>query len=207
MSEDWAERRERMVAAKIAARGVSDPKVLAAMRRIPRHVFLPEADRQLAYTDSPLAIGRGQTISQPYIVALMTELARVGPASRVLEVGTGCGYQTAVLAACAGEIWSVELEPELSAEAARTLDTLGFENVRLRVGDGSRGWPDAAPFEAIVVTAAPATVPADLIAQLAPQGRLVIPIGATSQELCVFTRTRDGIRREGVIPVRFVPLR
>ena len=207
MSDDWAERRERMVATQIAARGVHNPAVLAAMRAIPRHVFVPEADRSLAYTDGPLAIGRGQTISQPYIVALMTELAHVGPDSRVLEVGTGCGYQTAVLAACAGEIWSVELEPELSAGAARTLEALGCVNVHLRVGDGSRGWPEAAPFDAIVVTAAPAPVPPALPAQLAPRGRLVIPIGATSQELCVITRTQDGLAREAVIPVRFVPLR
>jgi protein-L-isoaspartate(D-aspartate) O-methyltransferase len=207
MSENWAERRESMVATQIQARGVADPTVLAAMRAIPRHVFVPETDRSLAYSDGPLAIGHDQTISQPYIVALMTELARVGPASRVLEVGTGCGYQTAVLAACAGEIWSVELEPELSARAARTLGALGCDNVYLRVGDGSLGWPEAAPFDAIVVTAAPAEVPPALVEQLAPRGRLVIPIGATSQELCVITRTQHGIARESVLPVRFVPLR
>jgi protein-L-isoaspartate(D-aspartate) O-methyltransferase len=207
MSDEWAEQRERMVAIQIGARGVEDPAVLAAMRTIPRHLFVPEADRSLAYTDGPLTIGCGQTISQPYIVALMTELARVGPASRVLEVGTGCGYQTAVLAACAGEVWSVELEPELSARAARTLEALGCGNVHLRVADGSLGWPDAAPFDAIVVTAAPAAVPPALVEQLAPHGRLVIPIGVTSQDLCVVTRAPDGIRRESVIPVRFVPLR
>jgi len=207
MSEAWAEQRERMVATQIVNRGVRDPAVLAAMRAIPRHAFVPETDRALTYSDGPLAIGRGQTISQPYIVALMTELARVGATSRVLEVGTGCGYQTAVLAACAGAVWSVELEDELSERAARTLAELGYRNVHLRVGDGSRGWPEAAPFDAIVVTAAPADVPPALVDQLAPNGRLVIPIGVTSQELCLIIRTPGGTRRETIIPVRFVPLR
>jgi protein-L-isoaspartate(D-aspartate) O-methyltransferase len=207
MSEDRASDRERMVATQIEPRGVSDPRVLAAMRSIPRHLFVPEPDRGLAYADSPVAIGRGQTISQPYIVALMTELARLTPASRVLEIGTGCGYQTAVLAACALEVWSVELEPELSERAARTLAELGVRNARLCVGDGARGWPEAAPFDAIVVTAAPAEVPPDLLDQLAPGGRLVIPLGTAVQELVVFARTPHGLTRESVIPVRFVPLR
>lgn len=207
MSEDRALDRERMVATQIAPRGVSDPRVLAAMRAIPRHRFVPERDRGFAYADSPVDIGRGQTISQPYIVALMTELARVTPASRALEIGTGCGYQTAVLAACAGEIWSVELEPELSERAARTLEELGVRNAHLRVGDGALGWPEAAPFDAIVVTAAAADVPPALIEQLAPGGRLVIPLGTAAQELVVFTRTPHGLTRESVLPVRFVPLR
>ena len=150
---------------------------------------------------------RGQTISQPYIVGLMTELARLTPASRVLEVGTGCGYQTAVLAACAGTIWTIEIEPELSARAASTLASLGVSNVHQRVGDGSLGWPEAAPFDAILVTAAPADVPKALLDQLAEGSRLVIPLGTTSQDLCVFTREPDGIRRESIIPVRFVLLR
>jgi protein-L-isoaspartate(D-aspartate) O-methyltransferase len=207
MSEDRAADRERMVATQIEARGIDDPGVLEAMRAIPRHGFVPEADRALAYTDGPVPIGRGQTISQPYIVALMTALARVGPASRALEIGTGCGYQTAVLAACAGEVWSVELEPELSERAARTLADLGIRNVHLRVGDGAQGWPEQAPFDAIVVTAAPAEVPPALIDQLGVGGRLVIPLGTAAQELVVFTRTPRGIARESVAPVRFVPLR
>jgi protein-L-isoaspartate(D-aspartate) O-methyltransferase len=196
-----------MVDDQIVFRGVKDPVALDAMRSVPRHLFVPEADRTRAYDDGPLSIGRGQTISQPYIVALMTELAQLTPASRVLEVGTGCGYQTAVLASCAGEVWTVEIEPELSERAASTLAALRVGNVHLRVGDGSLGWPGAAPFDAIVVTAAPAEVPPALFDQLGEGSRLVIPLGTSSQELFVFTRTADGIRREPVIPVRFVLLR
>jgi protein-L-isoaspartate(D-aspartate) O-methyltransferase len=196
-----------MVADQIVFRGVRDPVVLDAMRSVPRHLFVPEGDRRRAYDDGPLAIGGGQTISQPYIVALMTELARVTPASRVLEVGTGCGYQTAVLAACAGDVWTVEIEPELSARAGRTLGALGIGNVHLRVGDGSLGWPEAAPFDAIVVTAAPAEAPPALLDQLGDGSRLVIPLGTSSQELFVFTREAGELRRERSIGVRFVPLR
>jgi protein-L-isoaspartate(D-aspartate) O-methyltransferase len=177
------------------------------MRRIPRHLFVPDGERLLAYGDGPVAIGNGQTISQPYIVALMTELAAVGPGSRALEVGTGCGYQTAVLAACGAEVWSVEIDPELSARAAATLEALGIGNVHLRVGDGALGWPEAAPFDGVVVTAAPQAVPPALQEQLAPGGRLVIPIGDVAQELWVITRTPEGVRRDAVLPVRFVPLR
>ena len=196
-----------MVADQIVSRGVKDPAVLDAMRSVPRQLFVPEGQRARAYDDGPLSIGRGQTISQPYIVALMTELARVNPASRVLEVGTGCGYQAAVLAACAGSVWTIEIEPELAARAARTLAALDVSNVNRRVGDGSLGWPEAAPFDAILVTAAPADVPPALLDQLAAGGRLVIPLGTTSQDLWVFTRQPNGIRRESIIPVRFVLLR
>lgn len=196
-----------MVAGQIVSRGVEAPAVLRAMRSVPRHVFVPEGERARAYDDSPLSIGRGQTISQPYIVALMTELARLDPTSRVLEIGTGCGYQTAVLAACAGSVWTVELEPELAEKAAKTLAVLGVSNVHRRVGDGSLGWPEAAPFDAILVTAAPADVPQALWDQLAVSGRLVIPLGTSHQDLWVFTREPDGMRRESIIPVRFVLLR
>ena len=205
--EDRGDERARMVAAQVAARGVRDPAVLAAMGGVPRHLFVPEADGARAYEDGPVAIGRGQTISQPYVVALMTELAELRPASRVLEIGTGSGYQTAVLAECAGEIFSIELEPDLAKRASAALAALGYTNVHLRVGDGSRGWPEAAPFEAIVVTAAPGERPGALADQLAPGGRLVIPLGVSSQELWVFTRTDSGLTRRSVIPVRFVPLR
>jgi len=203
----WAVLSERMVEHQIVARGIMDPAVLDAMRAVPRPLFVPEGERAHACDDVPLSIGCGQTISQPYIVALMTELARLNPASHVLEVGMGCGYQTAVLAACAGSVWTVEIEPELAARAARTLAELGVSNVTCRVGDGSLGWPEAAPFDAILVTAAPADVPPALLDQLAAGGRLVIPLGTTSQDLCVFTREPDGIRRESIIPVRFVLLR
>ena len=198
---------EEMVAEQIASRGIDDPAVLAAMRSVPRHVFIPESERAHAYDDGPVAIGHGQTISQPFIVALMTQLAQPAPDSRILEIGTGCGYQTAVLAACAREVWSVELEEPLSRRAASTLASLGIENVHLRVGDGSQGWPEAAPFDAIVVTAAPAEVPPPLLDQLSMGGRLVIPVGTSSQTLFVFTRGPEGIDRRQVAPVRFVPLR
>lgn len=202
-----AEARERMVANQIVARGIDDPGVLAAMRTVPRERFVPEEAREQAYHDGPLSIGHGQTISQPFIVALMTQLARPAPGARVLEIGTGCGYQTAVLAACGAEVWSVEIEPDLSAGAAETLAQLGVQNVHLRAGDGALGWPEAAPFDAIVVTAAPAAAPQPLLDQLAPGGRLVIPIGTTSQDLYVFTRDSGGFHRHRVLPVRFVPLR
>jgi protein-L-isoaspartate(D-aspartate) O-methyltransferase len=207
VDDDRSRERDRMVADQIASRGVGDPAVLAAMRRVPRHVFVPPAEAHSAYADAPLPIGRGQTISQPYIVGLMTQLARPDPEGRVLEIGTGCGYQTAVLAECYGEVWSIELEPELSARAAETLSALGYSGVRLRVGDGALGWPEAAPFDAIVVTAAPDEVPRALYDQLAISGRLVIPLGASHQDLWVFSRTPTGLARRSVIPVRFVPMR
>jgi protein-L-isoaspartate(D-aspartate) O-methyltransferase len=205
--DPWTVARHRMVEDQIVSRGVVDPVVLDAMRTVPRHLFVPEGDLARAYDDGPLAIGHGQTISQPFIVALMTELAQPTPASRVLEIGTGCGYQTAVLAACAREVWTVEIEAELSERAARTLASLGVVNVHRRVGDGSLGWPEEAPFDAILVTAAPAEVPPALIAQLGEGSRLVIPLGTSSQELFVFTRKDGELRRERSIAVRFVPLR
>ena len=205
--DERRDERERMVTAQVAARGVTDPAVLAAMRRIPRHLFVPP-DRQVeAYDDGPVAIGRGQTISQPYIVGLMSELARPRPGARHLEVGTGCGYQTAVLAECGAEVWTVELEPELARGAQLTLEGLGIQRVHFRVGDGALGWPEAAPFDAIVVTAAPATPPPGLVHQLGVGGRLVIPLGVHAQNLCVITRGPEGLRTESVLPVRFVPLR
>jgi protein-L-isoaspartate(D-aspartate) O-methyltransferase len=196
-----------MVAEQIAARGIRDAAVLEAMRSVPRHLFVPETERRHAYDDGPVSIGLGQTISQPYVVAFMTEAARLGRTSRVLEVGTGSGYQTAVLAACAGEVFTIEILPELAARAGLTLEALGIANVERRVGDGAAGWPEAAPFDAILVTAAPAEIPPPLIEQLAPGGRLVIPVGRGSQSLWRLTRTDAGLRRESLLPVRFVPLR
>jgi protein-L-isoaspartate(D-aspartate) O-methyltransferase len=200
--------REAMVASQIAARGVRDPAVLAAMRRIPRHEFVPPAARAAAYEDRPLAIGEGQTISQPYVVAAMTELAALAPTSRVLEVGTGCGYQTAVLAALAAEVFSIEIVPALAAQARARLVRLGVP-VALRVGDGRLGWPEAAPFDAIVVTAAPALVPEPLRAQLAIGGRLIVPVGPNGgrQELVRITRrAADRYDTEVAFPVAFVPM-
>jgi protein-L-isoaspartate(D-aspartate) O-methyltransferase len=198
--------RERMVAEQIAARGVRDPRVLAAMRRVPRHAFVPEEARPQAYDDTPVRIGHGQTASQPYIVAVMTELAAVGPRSRVLEIGTGSGYQAAVLAELADEVYTIELIGDLADRARRTLTALGYQRVHVRHGDGYRGWPEAAPFGAIVVTAAPPEVPQALLDQLAPGGRLVVPVGEREQELQVHRRTPRGIEVKRVFPVRFVPL-
>jgi protein-L-isoaspartate(D-aspartate) O-methyltransferase len=201
-----ADERARMVEEQIVARGVRDSAVLEAMRRVPRHEFVPERWRARAYEDQPLPIGAEQTISQPYIVALMTELAAVGPGARVLEVGTGSGYQAAVLATLGAEVYTIEIVESLATSARAALARLGYGAVRVRHGDGWRGWPEAAPFAAIVVTAAPPEVPPALLAQLAPGGRLVIPVGAADQELQVHERAADGVHVRRVIPVRFVPM-
>ncbi len=206
MEPDREDERLRMVATQLRARGLEDEAVLAAMSRIPRHVFIPEDVSAFAYADEPLPIGRGQTISQPYIVAYMTEALRLGRTERVLEIGTGSGYQTAVLAEVAGEVWTVELVEELSLRAQARLEALGYGNVHFRIGDGSGGWPEAAPFDGILVTAAPATVPEDLEGQLAPGGRMIIPVGLGAQELVLVERVGDSFRRRSLLGVRFVPL-
>ena len=198
-----------MVSEQIAARGVADPRVLEAMRAVPRHEFLPDAIRGDAYWDSPLSIGHGQTISQPYIVALMTELARPAPGDRALEVGTGSGYQAAVLSRLVARVYSIELLEPLAASAAATLRRLRFDNVTVRQGDGYAGWPEEAPFDIILVTAAPEEVPPALVAQLKPGGRLVVPVGPVHdvQDLRVLEKDQAGrVRTRSVIPVRFVPL-
>jgi protein-L-isoaspartate(D-aspartate) O-methyltransferase len=185
------------------------PAVLAAIGRVPRHRFVPEALAGSAYRDRPLPIGAGQTISQPFIVALMTDLVEPAPGMRVLEVGTGSGYQAAVLAECVAHVYSIEIVEALGLKARALLSDLGYRNVDVRIGDGYAGWPDAAPFDAIVVTAAPEHVPQPLVDQLAPGGRMVIPVGATgeTQNLLVITKGADGkaVTRR-VLPVRFVPL-
>ena len=195
-----------MVREQIEARGVRDRRVLEAMGEVPRHEFVPEAERERAYQDRPLPIGHAQTISQPYVVAAMTEAARLGPEARVLEVGTGSGYQAAVLGRLCREVYSIEIVEPLARQAAETLSRLGFDHVQVRHGDGYRGWPDAAPFDAILVTAAAPRVPEPLLEQLAPGGRLVIPVGDATQQLEVHTRGPDGFRVETVFPVRFVPM-
>ncbi len=206
-ADPFAARRERMVAEQVEARGVADPDVLRALRAVPRHAFVPAESRARAYADHPLPIGEGQTISQPYIVALMTELAQVRPGHRVLEVGTGSGYQAAVLAEMGAEVWTIEIVEPLGRRAAADLARAGYGRVRTKVGDGYAGWPEAAPFDAIVVTAAPPRVPAPLLEQLKPGGRLVVPEGRTEQELVVYTKDDAGrVRRAVVVSVRFVPM-
>jgi protein-L-isoaspartate(D-aspartate) O-methyltransferase len=204
--DPYASRRVRMVSDQIAARGVTDARVLAAMREVPRHLFVPPAARSEAYEDYPLPIGHGQTISQPYIVAYMTEVLRLKPTSRVLEIGTGSGYQAAVLGRVAGQVYTIEIVAPLAESARRTLEGLGYTNVHVKVGDGFLGWPEHAPFDAIMVTAAPEEVPPPLIEQLAVGGRLVVPVGRGVQQLTVVEKTRKGLVTERKMPVRFVPL-
>jgi protein-L-isoaspartate(D-aspartate) O-methyltransferase len=202
-----ARRREAMVKTQMEARDITDPQVLAAMRKVPRDRFVPQDMREAAYQDSPLSIGLDQTISQPYIVALMTELLALAPGGRVLEIGTGSGYQSAVLAELSSEVYSIEILPELARAAAEKLKEAGYVNVVVREGDGYRGWPEHAPFDGIIVTAAPERIPQPLLDQLAPGGRMVIPVGGFFQELKVFTKDKDGrVTEKGIIPVRFVPM-
>ena len=195
--------RTEMVEEQIAARGIGDPRVLAAMRAVPRHLFVPEAVRDRAYADRPLAIGRGQTISQPYIVAAMTELLATKPEDVILEIGTGSGYQAAVLSKLVKRVYSMEILPELAESAKRALAENGFGNVEVIVGDGYRGLPEHAPFAGILVTAAPEHVPPPLIEQLAVGARLVIPV---AEWLMVLEKTETGVTRREVLPVRFVPM-
>ena len=198
--------RENMVREQIAARGVGDARVLAAMRKVPRHLFVPAEMVPSAYTDQPLPIGHGQTISQPYIVGFMTEALELKPRDRVLEIGTGSGYQGAVLAELAAEVYSIEIVEPLGKEVALRLRDLGYSRIKLRIGDGYRGWPEAAPFDAIMVTAAPDHIPPALVDQLAPGGRLVLPVGRFFQQLVRVRRTPRGIKQEELLPVRFVPM-
>jgi protein-L-isoaspartate(D-aspartate) O-methyltransferase len=201
-----AAERERMVRRQIAARGVEDERVLAAMRRVPRHELVPRAVRSQAYEDYPLPIGEGQTISQPYIVAIMTEHLGLRGGERVLEVGTGSGYQAAVLAELGAEVYTIEIVPSLARRAAADLARLGYRRVHVREGDGYRGWPERAPFDAIIVTAAPDRVPQPLVDQLKPGGRLILPVGSGYQELVLITKSKGGIETRRLLPVRFVPM-
>jgi protein-L-isoaspartate(D-aspartate) O-methyltransferase len=205
----WREPRERLVAEQVAPQGVTDSLTLAAMRTVPRHEFVPEDQRAWAYADTPLPIGHEQTISQPTVVALMTQLIRPRPGLRVLEVGTGSGYQAAVLAATGARVWTIEIIRALADQARARLRRLGYRDVRVRHGDGYAGWPDAAPFDAIVVTAGADSIPPPLIDQLAPGGRLVMPVGDpwTDQRLVLLEKDASGrIASRDLLPVRFVPL-
>lgn len=202
----FAGERESMVAIQIKARGLHDDKVLQAMRKVPRHLFVPDNLRPYAYGDEPLPIGEGQTISQPYIVAYMTEALDLKGEERVLEVGTGSGYQTAVLAEIVKEVFSIEIVGALSLKAQNLLADLAYANVHFKIGDGTFGWPEHAPFDAIMVTAAPPSVPKTLQEQLKISGKMIIPIGSGFQELVLVTREKKEFKKKNLLPVRFVPL-
>ena len=200
--------RQRMVAEQLKGRDITDPRVLAAMGKVPRHRFVPDDLGPQAYNDNPLPIGSGQTISQPYIVALMTQWAEVKSGDKVLEVGTGSGYQAAVLAELTDRVWSIELKPELAEAAEKRLRALGYGRIHLHWGDGYQGWPEEAPFDAILVTATAPEVPPALQKQLKEGGRLVIPVGypESIQQLLLLRKVNGELRKEKSLPVRFVPL-
>ena len=198
---------ENMVRKQIAARGIRDPRILEAMRRVPRHEFVPKEVRPLAYRDRPLPIGYGQTISQPFVMAYMTERLAPEETDRILEVGTGSGYQAAILAELAAEVYTIEIVAPLAARAAADLKRLGYDNVHVREGDGYQGWPEHAPFDGVIVTAAPDHVPRPLVEQLAPGGRMILPLGDVSQRLVLITKDADGtVEQSELLPVRFVPM-
>jgi protein-L-isoaspartate(D-aspartate) O-methyltransferase len=200
-------KRLQMVQQQLAARDISDRRVLDAMREVPRHLFIPEQSRSEAYFDGPVPIGFGQTISQPYIVGLMTQLARPHPNAVALDVGTGSGYQAAVLSLLCRDVYSIEIVEPLADSARKRLQTLGYANVTVRAGDGYRGWPEHAPFDLIIVAAAPDHVPQPLVEQLKPGGRLVIPVGRHVQDLLLIEKRADGsVRQSRVAPVAFVPM-
>jgi protein-L-isoaspartate(D-aspartate) O-methyltransferase len=196
-----------MVQKQIVGRGVHQSAVLRAMESVPRHLFIPEDQRDQAYGDSPVPIGWNQTISQPYIVAFMTQLLELDRGDKVLEIGTGSGYHAAVLSQVAGEVYTIEIIEELGKRARNTLRELGYKNVHVLVGDGYKGWPEEAPFDAIILTAAPPKDPPQpLIDQLKMGGRMVVPVGGFVQDLLLITKTPNGNKRETVAPVRFVPM-
>ena len=205
--DDLRARREAMLQEQIRARDITDTRVIEAMRRVPRERFVPAPLVGRAYDDTPLPIGLGQTISQPYVVAYMTEALGVAPSHRVLEIGTGSGYQAAILGELAREVYTVEIVPALARRAAATLEELAYRNVHVREGDGFAGWPDQAPFDRILVTAAPEQIPKPLLDQLAPRGRLVIPVGeqGATQWITIVDKTPNGLAQRRTIPVQFVP--
>ena len=205
-ADNWQALRQQMVDTQIRARQVQSESVLQAMARVPRHLFVPESLRPYAYEDRPLPIGREQTISQPYIVGYMTDVLQLEPSHRVLEIGTGSGYQAAVLAEIATHVYSIEIVPELADGARRALTESGYRNVDVRTGNGYLGWPDRAPFDRIIVTAAPPTIPNALVDQLAVGGIMVVPVGTDYQEIAIISRSATGTTETRTIGVRFVPM-
>jgi protein-L-isoaspartate(D-aspartate) O-methyltransferase len=206
-TEHFTARRERMVREQIEARGITDTKVLNALRKVERHRFVPDNLASEAYTDSPLPIGEGQTISQPYIVAFMTQILGLDVTKKVLEVGTGSGYQAAILAEICREVYTVEIIDSLAEQAKQRLSELGYLNIRVKTGDGYQGWKEFAPFDAILVTCAPTHIPDPLKEQLAEGGRMVIPVGERRvQELVLLRKEKGRLIQESVLPVRFVPM-
>jgi protein-L-isoaspartate(D-aspartate) O-methyltransferase len=206
-ARDYAAGRELMVKDQIIARGVSDVRVLNAMRKVPRESFIPESLRELSYRDGPLPIGSDQTISQPFMVALMTEKLQLKPSDRVLEIGTGSGYQAAILAELAAQVYTIEIIESLGKKAAETLQKLGYKNVQLKIGDGYQGWPEHAPFDAIIVTCAPEKIPQPLIAQTKEGGRIIIPVGRLpEQKLYLLEKKAGRLEQREILPVLFVPM-
>jgi protein-L-isoaspartate(D-aspartate) O-methyltransferase len=204
---DLVTQRNTMVEQQIAARGISDPATLQAMRTVPRHEFLPLRLREEAYMDYPLPIGHGQTISQPFIVAFMTDVIRPQPGEKILEIGAGSGYQAAILAQMGAEVYTIEIVEPLAEMARQTLERLGYKKARVKHGDGFHGWPEHAPFDAIVVTCAPDKIPPALVEQLRDGGRMIIPVGGgMDQELVLLRKQGDNIEKQSVLPVRFVPM-
>jgi protein-L-isoaspartate(D-aspartate) O-methyltransferase len=205
-SRAYEDARKEMVATQIRSRGITDKRVLEAMEKVPRHLFVPDEYRSQAYMDSPLPIGYGQTISQPYIVALMTEALKIEPGHKVFEVGTGSGYQAAVLAEMGAEVYTMEIVEELATAAAGVFKSLNYSHIQSRLGDAYQGWVEHSPFDAVIVTAAPEHVPQPLVEQLKVGGRMVIPVGGRFQDLVVMTKTADGLEKESLGPVIFVPM-
>jgi protein-L-isoaspartate(D-aspartate) O-methyltransferase len=204
--EEYKKERREMVDQQIRARGIEDNRVLKAMEKVPRHKFVPTPRTHLAYRDYPLPIGQNQTISQPFIVAYMTEVADISKKEKVLEIGTGSGYQAAILGELAKEVYTIEIIPELAEGASKILNELGYKNIFVRTGNGYLGIPEQAPFDAIIVTAAPDEIPKALIDQLAVNGRMVIPVGNTNQEMVVIKKTQKGVTEKRTMQVRFVPM-
>ena len=206
MDRDYQSERKKMVEDQIVSRGIKDERVVNAMLEVPRHEFVPEDWKDYSYSDGPIPIGMGQTISQPYIVAIMTELMGVKEGDKVLEIGTGSGYQAAVLAAMGCNVYTIEILGELTGRARNVIEKLGYNNVHFKVGDGYEGWEEHSPYDAITATASPAEIPHPLVDQLKQGGRMVLPVGKDHQELKLITKTEDGMETKDIIPVAFVPM-